>query len=116
MENFFCVAALEEALEIGLPEIFNTDQEPQFTSDAFTSVLLNKEVAISMDGRGRALDNVFIERLWWTVKYEEIYPKEYEDGQALQEGLGDYVAYYNNERKHSGLDKKTPAEVFHSGR
>ncbi len=68
-----------------------------------------------MDGRGRALDNVFIERLWWTVKYEEVYPKAYGDGHALHRGLGSYFEYYNNERKHSALDKKTPAEVFLSG-
>lgn len=115
LENFFCIAALERALERGAPEVFNTDQGSQFTSEAFTNVLLNNNIAISMDGRGRALDNVFIERLWWTVKYEEVYPKDYADGLALHEGLGDYFVYYNDERKHSALDKRTPAEVFFQG-
>lgn len=100
------------ALTKGTPGIFNTDQGSQFTSDAFTGVLLDKEIAISMDGRGRALDNVFIERLWWSVKYEEVYPKAYIDGHALYRGLDTYFDYYNNERKHSALDKQTPCEVF----
>ncbi len=115
LESSFCVTALERALKQGRPEVFNTDQGSQFTSGFFTGVLLAKEIAISMDGRGRALDNVFIERLWWTVKYEEIYPKDYADGHALYRGVGDYFEYYNNERKHSSLDKKTPSEVFMEG-
>ncbi|MDP7179482.1 MAG: IS3 family transposase [Verrucomicrobiota bacterium] len=115
MENLFCVDALEGALRLGQPEIFNTDQGAQFTSEAFTGVLLAKEIAISMDGRGRALDNVFIERLWWTVKYENVYPKDYADGHALHRGLGRYFDYYNNERKHSELDNATPEEVFGCG-
>jgi len=96
----------------GAPEIFNTDQGAQFTSKEFTGVLLDREIAISMDGRGRALDNAFIERLWWTVKYEEIYPKDYTDGLALHKGLREYFNYYNEKRKHSSLDKRTPGEVF----
>ena len=115
LDSLFCVAALERALAQGTPEIFNTDQGSQFTSDAFTGVLLDKQVAISMDGRGRALDNVFIERLWWTVKFEEVYPKAYGDGHSLYRGLGNYFDYYNHERKHSALDKRTPAEVFMEG-
>ncbi len=115
LESLFCVAALKRALTQGTPEIFNTDQGSQFTSEVFTGVLLDKEIAISMDGRGRALDNVFIERLWWTVKYEEVYPKSYADGHALHKGLGTYFDYYNNERKHTALDKQTPAEVFSEG-
>ncbi len=115
LDSSFCVAALERALTQGTPEIFNTDQGAQFTSEAFTDVLLDKEIAISMDGRGRALDNVFIERLWWTVKYEEVYPKDYADGHALHRGLGRYFDYYNRERKHTALDKRTPAQVFHEG-
>lgn len=95
--------------------MFNTDQGSQFTSKAFTGVLLGNQIAISMDGRGRALDNVFIERLWWTVKYEDVYPKVYADGHSLYRGMARYFEYYNNERKHSALDKKTPAEVFLSG-
>lgn len=112
LETQFCVEALERALEMGTPEIFNTDQGAQFTADAFTRVLLNREIAISMDGRGRAVDNVFIERLWWTLKYEEIYPKVYADGHTLYDGLTSWFNYYNNERKHSALGKRTPAQVF----
>ena len=112
MESIFCVDALKHALIKGTPEIFNTDQGAQFTSEAFTDVLLDKDIAISMDGRGRALDNVFIERLWWTVKYEDIYPKSYSDGHKLYHGLKRYFDYYNTERKHSALDKHTPHEVF----
>ena len=112
MESLFCVDALKHALSKGTPEIFNTDQGSQFTSEAFTDVLLEKNIAISMDGRGRALDNVFIERLWWTVKYEDIYPKSYSDGHTLYHGLKRYFDYYNTERKHSALDKHTPHEVF----
>ena len=113
MDSLFCVSALERALEVGTPEIFNTDQGVQFTSGDFTSVLLDQEILISMDGRGRALDNVFIERLWWTVKYENVYPRNYETGKALYCGLDTYFQYYNHERKHSSLDKKTPAEIFY---
>jgi len=112
MENLFCVEALEGALGLGQPEIFNTDQGEQYTSEAFTGVLLAKRIAISMDGRGRALDNVFIERLWWTVKYENVYQKDYTDGHALYRGQERYFDYYNNERKHSELDNATPAEVL----
>ena len=112
MESLFCVDALKHALTKGTPEIFNTDQGAQFTSEAFTEVLLDKNIAISMDDRGRALDNVFIERLWWTVKYEDIYHKSYSDGHVLHHGLSRYFDYYNTERKHSALDKQTPFEVF----
>lgn len=115
LESQFCVAALDGALTQGTPEIFNTDQGSQFTSETFTDVLLDQGITISMDGRGRALDNVFIERLWWTVKYEEVYPKGYGDGHALYRGLDNYFGYYNNERKHSALDKRTPSEVFMEG-
>lgn len=115
LESLFCVDALKLALTKGNPEIFNTDQGSQFTSEAFTGVLLGKDIAISMDGRGRALDNVFIERLWWTVKYEDIYPKSYSDGHALYHGLSRYFNYYNKERKHSALNKQTPFEVFSRG-
>jgi putative transposase len=115
MESSFCVDALEHALTQGKPDIFNTDQGSQFTSNAFTGVLLNENITISMDGRGRALDNVFIERLWWSVKDEKIYPESYADGHALYRGLDSYFRYYNQERKHSALDKRTPAEVFMKG-
>lgn len=112
LESLFCIAALKRALNHGTPEIFNTDQGSQFTSDAFTGELLARQIAISMDGRGRALDNVFIERLWWTVKFEDVYPKDYTNGHALYQGLKKYFDYYNHERKHSALDKHTPADVF----
>ena len=113
MDCEFCISALERALDGGIePEIFNTDQGSQFTSKAFTEVLENRDISISMDGKGRALDNVFIERLWWTVKYEEVYPKAYEDGESLFHGLDAYIRYYNEERKHSKLDKRTPAQVY----
>lgn len=115
MESLFCVDALEHALTQGRPDIFNTDQGSQFTSSAFTDVLHGQSITISMDGRGRALDNVFIERLWWSVKYEKIYPACYADGRALHQGLNSYFNYYNHERKHSALDKRTPAEVFMEG-
>lgn len=112
LESDFCVFALERALARARPEIFNTDQGRQYTSREFLSILEEKEIAISMDGRGRALDNVFIERLWWTVKYEEVYPNVYANGHELHRGLSRYFAYYNEERKHSSLDKRTPAAVF----
>ncbi len=112
LDSSFCVQALHNALELGHPEIFNTDQGSQFTSGKFTGELLEREIAISMDGRGRALDNVFIERLWWTVKFENIYPKHYADGHQLNKGLSEFFNYYNTERKHSSLDKRTPYEVF----
>ncbi len=112
LESAFCVSALEQSFAYGTPEIFNTDQGAQFTSHEFTAVLLDRAIAISMDGRGRALDNAFIERLWWSVKYEDVYPKTYGDGAALYQGLNDYFRYYNEGRRHSALDKKTPAEVF----
>ena len=112
MESLFCVEALKHALTQGTPEIFNTDQGSQFTSEAFTDVLLDKDIAISMDGRGRALDNVFVERLWWTVKYENVYSNEYSDGRELYHGLTRYFDYYNKERKHSALDNNTPYAVF----
>ena len=115
MEARFCIEALLQSLKRGRPEIFNTDQGSQFTSEAFTDELLNREIAISMDGRGRALDNVFIERLWWSVKYEDVYPRGYEDGEELYEGLDRYFRYYNEERNHSSLGKKTPAEIFVAG-
>lgn len=115
MESLFCAEALERSLAQGKPEIFNTDQGSQFTSKMFTGMLLDQEIAISMDGRGRALDNVFIERLWWSVKYEKVYPQSYADGHDLYRGLRDYFEYYNQERKHSSLDKLTPAEVFMRG-
>jgi putative transposase len=116
MDEEFCVAALEDALGTTTPEIMNTDQGAQFTSRNFTGLLTKHGVAISMDGKGRAIDNVMIERLWRTVKYEEIYLKEYTSGADLQKGLKRYFAYYCSERKHSSLDHQTPAAVYRSGR
>lgn len=113
MDAGFCVAALEEALaRFGRPEIFNTDQGSQFTSFAFTSVLRGAEVRISMDGRGRWMDNVFIERLWRSLKYECVYLHAFETGSELRAGLGRWITYYNHQRPHSGLAGRTPAEAY----
>ncbi len=100
MDCLFCVDALNKALQISTPEVFNTDQGAQFTSHEFTRVLQDKDIAISMDGKGRAIDNVYIERLWWTVKYEDVYPKAYSDGIELYHGLMPYFRYDNEERGH----------------
>jgi putative transposase len=108
----FCLEALDEALERGRPEVFNTDQGVQFTSQAFTSRLESAGVAISMDGKGRALDNVFVERLWRSVKYEEIYPKAYETGAECHASLQMYLRFYCNQRPHQSLAYRTPAEVY----
>ena len=115
LEPDFCVEALEEALaRFGAPEIFNTDQGAQFTSEAFTSVLRAHDVAISMDGRGRWLDNVFVERLWRSVKYEDVYLRAYETPKELRAGLTRYFAFYNARRRHSALDRRTPDAVYHA--
>ncbi len=113
MESEFCISALESALRrYGSPEIFNTDQGSQFTSIAFSDILKDANVHISMDGRGRALDNIFIERLWRSVKYEEIYPKEYENVAELIKSLRTYFKFYNEYRPHASLDAKTPASIY----
>ena len=111
MEVEFCVAALEDALSHGTPAIFNSDQGSQFTSIEFTSRLRSAGIEISMDGRGRALDNVFIERLWRTVKHEGLYLKSYETGADCQKGLTKYFQFYSHERPHQSLDYRTPWEV-----
>ena len=113
MDTGFCVEALNLALKQGMPCIFNTDQGAQFTSENFTSVLLMNQILISMDGRGRALDNVFIERLWRSLKYEDIYLKDYNSVLELEAGLIKYFHFYNNERPHSSLDGEVPAK-FHA--
>ena len=114
MEPAFCVEALEEALErYGVPDIFNTDQGAQFTSNAFTQVLKDNQVAISMDGRGRCQDNIFVERLWWTLKHQYIYLHSFDTGKALRRGLAWWIRYYNQERGHSSLDDRTPDEVYY---
>jgi putative transposase len=114
LDASFCAEALEEALRKGKPEIFNTDQGAQFTGEAFTGLLEQHGVRISMDGKGRYSDNLFIERLWRTVKYEEVYLKAYQDGRDARIGLGSYFSFYNTERPHQALSYRTPAEVFTS--
>ena len=108
----FCVETLEEALGKGRPEVFNTDQGSQFTGEAFTELLDRHGVRISMDGKGRYADNIFIERLWRTVKYEEVYLKAYSGGQEARAGLDACSHFYNNQRPHQALGYRTPAEVF----
>ena len=108
----FCVAALAEALSKGTPEIFNTDQGSQFTGEAFTGLLKEHGVRISMDGKGSYNDNLFIERLWRTVKYEEVYLKAYENGREARISLGEYFHFYNTSRPHQSLGYRTPAEVY----
>lgn len=113
MDTDFCVEALEEALErFGSPEIFNTDQGSQFTSEAFTRVLKRHQITISMDGKGRWLDNVFVERLWRSVKYEDIYLRAYETPRALRQGLDRYFQFYNSRRRHASLNRRTPDAVY----
>jgi putative transposase len=113
LDSEFCVEALEEALQrYGKPEIFNTDQGAQFTSEAFTGVLKNHGIEISMDGKGRWVDNVFVERLWRSVKYEDVYLRAYETPAELRAGLTRYFSFYNTRRRHSALGRRTPDEVY----
>ena len=115
LDTSFCVEALEEALQRhGRPEIFNTDQGSQFTGDAFTNVLKEHEIHISMDGKGRALDNVFVERLWRSVKYEDVYLNDYASMKEAKEGLKKYFSFYNEQRFHQGLDGRTPDQVYYN--
>lgn len=111
LDSDFCVSALERALRAGQPEVFNTDQGVQFTSVAFTERLLEREIRISMDGRGRALDNIFVERLWRSVKYEDIYLNDYANVPEVKGGLRKYFDFYNIERLHQSLNYRTPAAV-----
>jgi len=115
LDSLFCVEALTTALGLGKPEIFNSDQGVQFTSLDFTSVLQRAEVQISMDGRGRALDNIFIERFWRSLKYEDIYLYGYDTVPALWQGLTRYIDFYNFERPHQSLANQTPAHVYSNG-
>lgn len=115
LDSDFCVEALEEALGYGTPEIFNTDQGSQFTSEAFTGLLLENGIQISMDGKGRALDNVFVERLWRSVKYENIYLCGYGSIPEAKAGLETYFEFYNNDRLHQALKYRTPAEIYSAG-
>ena len=115
LDGRFCQEALDEALSVGRPEIFNSDQGSQFTAEAFTSRLLSRGIAVSMDGRGRALDNVFIERLWRTVKYEEVYIKDYANGWEAERSLSSYFRFYCEERVHQSLGYRTPASIYRGG-
>ena len=113
MEVDFCLDAVEEALaRHGKPEIFNTDQGSQFTSQAFTGLLQDQKIAISMDGRGAWRDNVFVERLWRTVKYEEVYLRAYDSVSEARASLGRYLSFYNGRRPHSSLDARTPDHAY----
>jgi putative transposase len=116
LDGAFCLEMLEEALSRGRPEVFNTDQGVQFTAEAWTGRLEAAGVRVSMDGKGRCLDNVFVERLWRSVKYEDIYPRGYEGVPQLQGGLGRYFPFYNEERPHQALSYRTPAQVYREGR
>jgi len=116
MDDSFCVSALERALRLhGKPEIFNTDQGSQFTGKDFTDVLKNNDITISMDGKGRAMDNIMIERLWRSVKYEEIYLNEYTSVSELKKKLKIYFEYYNTQRTHATFGEITPSEVYNNG-
>jgi putative transposase len=115
LDGWFCQEMLDEALSRGQPEVFNTDQGVQFTAEAWTGRLELAGVAVSMDGRGRCLDNVFVERLWRSVKYEDIYLRGYETVPQLIEGLGRYFPYYNEERPHQSLEYRTPGSVYREG-
>ncbi|MBU4121779.1 MAG: integrase core domain-containing protein, partial [Pseudomonadota bacterium] len=112
METGFCLAALEKAFVASAPGIFNTDQGAQFTSSAFTDMLKEKKINISMDGRGRAMDNIFTERLWRSLKYEEIYIRDYQCVSEGRRGIDYYFNLYNHERPHQSLNYLTPAEVY----
>ena len=115
LEADFCIEGLKESLKNCYCEIFNTDQGSQFTTNRFTDLLLAAEIKISMDGRGRALDNIFVERLWRTVKYEDIYLKEYASVKDVKVGLEEYFMFYNEKRYHQSLDYETPAEIYLAG-
>ena len=113
MDADFCVEALEEAIDkYGCPEIFNTDQGCQFTSESFINVLKRNNIKISMDGRGRFQDNIFIERLWWTVKYQYLYLRAFDNGKELRHGLKKWFQYYNQDRFHQSLEDWTPDEIY----
>ena len=116
LDGCFCRDALRHALELGQPEIFNTDQGPQYTSPGFIGILKELAIQISMDGRGRALDNIFVERLWRSVKYEEVYLRDYGSVAEARAGLRSYFRFYNYDRPHQSLGYRTPAEVFGAGR
>jgi putative transposase len=112
MEMDFCLEALDRALRRGRPEIFNSDQGSQFTSEKFTGTLEARKIAVSMDGRGRCFDNIFIERLWRSLKYEEVYLKDYASVAEARAGIAGYFQFYNHERRHQSLDYRTPAAIY----
>jgi putative transposase len=113
LDTAFCIEAAQESLSrYGAPEIFNTDQGAQFTSAGFTDLLKSNNVRISMDGRGRVQDNIFIERLWWTLKYHYLYLRSFDNGMELRQELGNWFEFYNSERSHQALDNLTPDEVY----
>lgn len=112
MEMDFCLEALDRALHRGRPEIFNSDQGSQFTSEKFTSKLEARKIAVSMDGRGRCFDNIFVERLWRSLKYEEVYLKDYASVAEARAGIAGYFQFYNHERLHQSLDYRTPAALY----
>jgi putative transposase len=115
METSFCLEALEEACaHYGQPEIFNTDQGSQFTSTVFTEALTSRTIQISMDGKGSWRDNVFVERIWRSVKYEEVYLKAYDTVSDARRSINDTIAFYNSQRPHSSLDKRTPDEYYYA--
>jgi putative transposase len=115
LDTSFCTEALGEAInKYGTPDIFNTDQGSQFTSDAFIGILESHDIDISMDGKGRWMDNVFIERLWWSVKYQDVYLKAYSSIAEVREGLKEYFEFYNCRRRHQSLDRRTPDDVYWS--
>lgn len=113
LETNFCMEALADAFDIGIPDIWNTDQGVQFTSRDLTTFVLERDVKISMDGRGRCMDNIFTERLWRTIKYENIYLRSYRSIDEARSGIGDYLNFYNNKRIHSSLNYETPALIYH---
>ena len=113
LEKEFCIDALNRALWSSCPEIFNTDQGPQFTSEDFVSVLEEAKIRVSMDGRRRLYDNIFVERLWRTIKYEEVYLHDYRTVSEAKERLSPYFVFYNTERPHASLDYRTPFEVYY---
>ena len=114
LESDFCIAALKTALQNAQPEIFNSDQGTQFTDNNFTNILALRNIKISMDGRGRYMDNIFTERLWRTVKYENVYLKSYRNIIEARQGLFEYFQFYNTERRHQSLDNRSPVEVYYS--
>lgn len=116
LDSSFCTMTLKDALATGKPVVFNTDQGSQYTSNAFTDILKDSKVWISMSGKGRAFDNIMIERLWRTMKYEEVYLKEYKHYYEAQSSIEEYIRYYNEERNHSSLGNRTPKEVYLSSR